>query len=99
MTAMFTLIIEIKNLRGRIVRQANQPRLYVIDLSLTRKPVVRNQKYLKPCVENDNVEPASNADYDTIVGNNVKEKCVISVIRNNQNTRSGRVSKPPNRLK
>ena len=38
------------NKRGRIVRAANQPRSYVVDISPNR--VTRNRKYRKPCSDN-----------------------------------------------
>ena len=60
-----------------MVSLANQPPSYVIDLPRTRtelsKHVIRNRKFLKLWVE-----PAQNADCGTTVGNNIKEKSVIS---------------------
>ena len=80
-----------KNLRGRVLKSTDQPRSYVVDIP-DRGLLVRNRKFLKPCIEN-------NADHFVEISTEQNRNA-----EKNKNeassyvTRSGRVSKPLQRL-
>ena len=52
-----------EDLRGCIVGPSEQPRSYVVDIS-GRSPVVRNRKFLKPCIENEGEQSTENLKPD-----------------------------------
>ena len=84
-----------QDLRRRIVGPSEQPRSYVVDIS-GRSPVVRNRKFLKPCIENEGEQSTENLKPDN---------CNVREMTDNDNgdsnryvTSSGRISKPLDRL-
>ena len=84
-----------EDLRDRIVGPSEQPRSYVVDIS-SRSPVVRNRKFLKPCIENEGEQSTENLKPDNC---NVREMTDNdNGVSNRYVTRSGRISKPPDRL-
>ena len=86
------------NKRGRIVRPADQPRSYVVDISPNR--VISNRKYLKPCSDNRVKTETEMTGTPATAELNDDGLCHDNSVsrRSNYVTRSGRISKPPERL-
>ena len=80
-----------KNLRGRVLKLTDQPRSYVVGIP-DRGLLVRNRKFLKPCIENsnDHFVEISTEKNDNAENNKYEASSYV--------TRSGRVSKPLQRL-
>ena len=86
------------NKRDRIVRPADQPRSYVVDISPNR--VIRSRKYLKPCSDNPVKTETEMTGTPATAELNDDALCHENSVlrRSNYVTRSGRISKPPQRL-
>ena len=84
--------------RGRIVRAADQPRSYVVDISPNR--VTRNCKYLKSCSDNPVKTETEMTGTPATAELNDDALCHDNSVsgRSNYVTRSGRISKTPERL-
>ena len=80
-----------KNLTCRVLKSTDQPRSYIVDIP-DRGSVVQNGKFLTTCIENNvnhSIEISTEQNGNT---ENNKDKTSSYV------TRSGRVSKPYERL-
>ena len=80
-----------ENLRGRVLKSADRPKFYVVGIP-DRGSVVRNRKFLKPCTKSsvDHFVEISTEQNDNAKNNRDEASSYV--------TRSGRVSKPPQRL-
>ena len=87
---MFIDDVYYENLRGRVFKSTDRPRSYVVDIP-DRGSVVRNRKFLKPCIENsaDHFVEISTEQNGNAISNKDEASSYV--------TRSGRVSKPPQR--